>query len=198
MILDDQQSTAYQIGQDLEKWIGTGTDKPQLYSVLGNVNYAFNALPLSSVNNLPLAFYTKTAGSTTIHLDASQAKELSGLLLTDNQTGVTVDLLQSDYSFTATAGTTTNRLVLNARKVVTDKPTIGDQTEPQVLIINSQILINNLTPNATVRVYDMVGHLIYNQQPTSNSIEFPVKVSGLYTVKIDNASSHLVNKVIVK
>ena len=197
LILDDQQSTAYQIGQDMEKWIGTGTDKPQLYSTLGNINYAFNALPLSSVNNLPLGFYTKTAGTSTIHVDATQVKDLSELLLTDTQTGATVDLLQTDYSFTATAGTTTNRLVLNARKATTDNPGIGNQSEPQILINNSKIQINNLTESTSVRVYDMVGHLIYNQQPTSNVIEVPVKVAGVYNIQIKTGNENYTRKVVL-
>jgi len=199
LILDDQQSTAYQIGQDMEKWIGTGTDKPQLYSTLGNVNYAFNALPLNSVNNLPLGFYTKTAGTSTIHVDATQAKDLSELLLTDKETQITTNLLQTDYSFTATAGTTTNRLVLNARKVVTDKPEINNhQGEPQVIINNSKLIINNLTNIATVRVYDMVGHLIYTERPTSNSVEIPVKVAGVYNIQLQTTNRTWTQKVVVK
>ena len=143
LIMDDLQSTSYQIGQDLAKMTTLDTNVPQVYTVLGNVNYANNALPLNSVTDLPLAFYTKTAGTSTIHVDATQAKDLSELLLTDTQTGATTNLLQTDYSFTATAGTTTNRLVLNARKVVTDKPEINNhEGEPQVIINNSKILIN--------------------------------------------------------
>ncbi|MEI7504940.1 MAG: MBG domain-containing protein, partial [Paludibacter sp.] len=73
LIMDNTQSTAYEIGQDFEKMIGTGTDKPQVYSMLGGINYAYNALPMSSVTNLPIGIYTKTAGSTTISVDATQA-----------------------------------------------------------------------------------------------------------------------------
>jgi len=199
LILDDAQSSTYQVGQDLEKWITTGTNQPQVYSILNGINFAYNALPISAVNNIPIGFYTKTAGNSTIHVDASQATGISQLLLKDNVTGATVDLLQTDYSFTATAGTTTNRLVLNARKVVTDKPEINNhEGEPQVLINNSKLIINNLTENATVRVYDMVGHLIYNQQPTSSSVEIPVKVAGVYSIQLQTGNRTWTQKVVVK
>jgi len=60
LILDDAQTTAYQIGQDMEKWIGTGTAKPQVYTVLDGINYAFNALPLSSVRKKTPYFFQQS------------------------------------------------------------------------------------------------------------------------------------------
>ena len=72
LIMDNNQSTAYEINQDLEKWLTTGTDIPQVYSVLGGINYAYNALPMNSVVDLPIGIYTKSAGTTTISANGLQ------------------------------------------------------------------------------------------------------------------------------
>ncbi|MEI7505028.1 MAG: hypothetical protein WCJ61_17275, partial [Paludibacter sp.] len=103
LIMDNGQSTTYEIGQDMEKWIGLGTDKPQIYTSLGGINYSYNALPMTNVVNLPIGVYTKTAGITTISVDATQAPSLSQLILKDNLNGATTNLLTSNYTYIATA-----------------------------------------------------------------------------------------------
>lgn len=37
LIIDEAQTPAYEINQDLSKWLTTGTDKPQVYTVLGGL-----------------------------------------------------------------------------------------------------------------------------------------------------------------
>ncbi|MEI8204257.1 MAG: T9SS type A sorting domain-containing protein, partial [Bacteroidota bacterium] len=183
---------------DMEKWIGTGTDKPQLYSTLGNVNYAFNALPLNSVNNLPLGFYTQTAGSTTISVDATKASSLSKLLLTDNgvNPATVTDLLTSNYTFTAAAGTNNTRFAITAQRIATTNVIDAEVDAPKLSIINYQLLIESLSPNSTVRVYDALGRMVVSKNATSNVMEIKLNARGIYTVQLQNGTNISTRKVI--
>jgi hypothetical protein len=197
IIMDDTQSTAYQINQDLEKWLTTGTDIPQVYTILNGVNYAYNALPMNSVSNLHVGIYTKIAGETTIHADATKAPSLSSLLLTDNTTGTTTDLLTSDYSFTSAAGTDISRFVITAQRVTTNNNLIkGESDIPKISIINSKLLIDNISGLTTIRVFDTLGRTILNQSFNNNSIVIPLSTKGIYIVKVESVLKSWTNKII--
>ena len=197
--MDNSFSTSYEIGHDLEKWIGTGTPKPQIYTSLGSVNYAFNALPMSSVVNLPVGIYTQAAGSTTIHAAAAKAPSLSKLLLTDNgvsRTTVT-DLLLNDYSFTAAAGTDNTRFQITAQRVATEN-TLLDNVDGNIgmSIVNGGLVLMNLSPSTTVRVYDAIGRMVANKTANSDMMEIKLNARGIYTVQLQNGTNISTRKVI--
>ncbi len=198
IIMDDTQIASYQNGVDYEKMITTGTVVPQVYTVLDGLNYSYNVLPTGSVVNLPLAIYTKNAGNTTISVNATQAPSLSKLLLTDNGTSpVTVtDLLTSDYSFTATAGTDNTRFVLTAQRVPTANVIETGMGEPTVLINNSKLTINYLYGKASVRVFDAIGRTITNKTVNNGIVEITLHVVGLYTVQIEAGGKICTRKII--
>ncbi|NLJ20106.1 MAG: T9SS type A sorting domain-containing protein [Bacteroidales bacterium] len=187
LILDDEQTAAYEIGEDLEKWVGTGTPKPQVYTVNGGINYAFNALSYAEAQNLPLAVYTKTSGNHTFHADALQAAGLSQLTLTDKTAGKTVDLLTSDYTYSATAGTNTSRFLISAKKVISS--TLPEEKENGIIAFSAygKILVNGLPENTTVRLYDTMGRLVaFNSSTQSDKIEIPMAVAGVYQVVVES------------
>lgn len=195
LILDNNQSAEYQIGEDMVKWLGTGTDVPQVYTVLGDINYAFNALPMASVVNLPIGFYTKNAGASTISANALQAPGLSKLLLTDKKENITTDLLVSDYSFNATAGTDNSRFVISAQRIST-----GDQISlidaPSVISSNGKLVIDGLSPKTNIRIYDATGRIVMNKVATERRIEIPLQVVGMYAVHIDAGIKNWTIKIV--
>ena len=196
LIMDNDQSTAYEIGQDLEKWIGTGTDKPQVYTMLGGINYAFNGLPMNSVTNLPIGFYTKTAGNTIISVNASQAPSLSKLLLLDKNTGIETDLLTSNYTFTATAGTDNSRFVITAKRVSTASVVETGADEPTLSMSNGKLLVNNVNGKTKVRVFDAIGRMIINKTVGNSLLEINLSAKGIYTVQIETGGKSWVKKVV--
>ena len=197
LIMNETQSTDYQIGQDLEKWLGTGTDKPQIYSVMNGTNLAFNALPLGSVTNLPLAFYTKTGGRCVIHLDVESKNELSQFKLTDKISGVETDLMQTDYAFTADAGTTDKRFVINAYKIISDTKTINNNA-PEMLVENGKLTIAKINADVKVRIFDMMGRLIIEQKTITDRLELTNLVKGVYNLQIEIGNQLTSQKLIVK
>ncbi|MEI8087043.1 MAG: YDG domain-containing protein, partial [Paludibacter sp.] len=199
LVMSNAETTAYQIGHDLEKWIGTGTAKPQVYTTLGSINYAYNALPMASVVNLPIGFYTQTSVKDTISVDASQAPSLSKLLLTDTgvSPNVVTDLLLSDYAFTATTGTTTNRFLLTAQRIVTDNILIGNELGGiGISIASGGLILTNLSSSTAVRVYDAIGRTIVSKTTTNNTLEIKLNTRGIYTVQLQNGTSISTRKVI--
>jgi len=198
LILDNDQSASYQIGQDMEKWIGTGTAKPQVYTVLGGINYAFNALSMSSVSNLPLGFYTQTSGSITIDIDATKAASLSKLLLTDNGTSpVSVtDLLSSNYTFTAAAGTNNTRFKITAQRVTTANVVENDADSPEFSITNYKLFIANLSGKSTVRIFDVLGRTLVNEMLNFSSVEIALPSVGVYSVLIESGAKRWTRKFV--
>ena len=195
LIMDNDQTTEYQIGEDMVKWLGTGTDVPQVYTLIGDVSYAFNALPMASVVNLPIGLYTKNAGASTISVNALQAPSLSKLLLTDKKENITTDLLVSDYSFNATAGSDNTRFVMSAQRIST-----GDQINlidaPSVISSNGKLIINELSPKTNIRIYDATGRLVISKVATERSIEIPLQVVGMYAVHIDAGIKNWTIKIV--
>ncbi|MEI7503267.1 MAG: T9SS type A sorting domain-containing protein, partial [Paludibacter sp.] len=200
LIMDNDQSTAYQIGLDMEKWIGTGTAKPQVYTILGGINYSFNALPMSSVSNLLIGIYTQVAGSTTISVDATQSASLSKLLLTDNgvSPATITDLLTSNYSFTANAGTNNTRFAITAQRITTENNLIGNELdELGISMINDGLVLANLSPSTTVRVYDALGRLVVSKTANSNVMEIKLNAKGIYTIQLQSGTKSWTRKVVM-
>jgi hypothetical protein len=197
LVMDNDQSTSYKIGEDMVKWLGTGTAKPQVYTIIGGVNYAYNGLPITSVVNLPLGIYTQTAGTSTISVDATSAPSLSQLLLTDKTTGTVTNLLTSSYSFNASAGTNNTRFTITAQRISTES-TIENETDgPTVLINNLELIINNLNGKTNVRVFDAIGRMVVSKTTNNSSIEIPLSAQGIYTVQMESGAKSWVRKVVI-
>lgn len=197
LVLGDHQTNDYQIGQDMEKWITRGTDKPQVYTMLNGINYAFNALPVANVQNLPLGVYTNATGNATISTDAQSAPNLTQLLLTDTSNGTTTDLLTSIYSFTVDAGTNNGRFLLSAQRTSTEIPKIS-MVQAYCSVVSGKLLINKLTSKSKVMVYDAFGSLVASELANSSTIEMALPSKGVYIVQFINASTTICQKVICR
>jgi len=197
LYIDPAESPTYQIGNDLQKFAATGTPKPQINSVLNGVNYAFNALPLENVQNLPLSIYTQTAGTATISCNMAAAPGISRLLLTDNTANVTTDLMVSDYVYNALAGTESARFTISAEAITTDSESAAG--ENILLMVNKSVLqIENLLSNSIVTVYDVMGNRVACVRSRSSSLDVLLPNKGIYMVEIVQASSKLTRKVLCK
>jgi hypothetical protein len=193
IIMDNNMSSEYVMGQDLEKWLGATS---AIYTIIGGINYALNSLPFTSVNNLPLAYYSQLAGAASISVNASQAPGLSHLLLKDKVTGITTDLLQSDYTFTATAGTDNTRFAITAQRIPTASVIETDIDTLQLSIVNCQLFIKNLSPNSNVRVFDAIGRIVANKTVSNNTLHINLSAKGMYTVQIEAGGKSLVKKIV--
>jgi hypothetical protein len=185
LIFDNELSSDYEIGQDLEKWITTTIAKPQIYTVLNNVKYAYNALPIGNATNLPVGYFSKTGGTSSISASKVNVAGLSKLILADNKTGASTDLLSESYSFTADAGTNNSRFSIIPQRIstATEEQTAG---KPVLSVVGSKVIISNLSTNAVIRIYDATGkQLLVTKANETNRFETELSVAGMYIVRID-------------
>lgn len=144
-----------------------------------------------------MAVYTKQTGSATLSIVASQATGLNQLLLTDNTTGIITDLLVSDYSFTANAGTMNNRFLISTQRIATSQQSVEViSTEPHLSVLSGKLLISNINAKAIVRVYDLLGRLIDYRETTHPFLEIPLRDKGIFTVSIQMGGKSLVQKIL--
>lgn len=112
-------------------------------------------------NGVALTVYSPKEQELTISMrDNAWLDRMAYVWLIDNETGAQIDLLDSDYTFDAAAGTTTGRFILMGRffapQIATDiDQAEGEQAKPKKLIIRDKlyILIND-------QLYDGTGKMV--------------------------------------
>lgn len=199
LILDDNQSTAYQIGEDLEKLMTFGTAAPQVYSVLDGINYANNALPISSVQNLAVGYYSRNSGNVTMSVEPIKVSSIAKLLLTDNGTSpaTITDLLSSNYSFVSTAGSNNNRFTITAQSLATDVKTMSKELDGvKISLNNDKLLIQNVIPSMSISIYDALGKLVDCRKANSNMVDFKLCERGIYVLQLKSGTTFLTRKII--
>lgn len=100
IILNEQHTPAYEINADLEKMFGSAYTT-SLYSISQDYRLAFNALSFTDAQSpIPFGFRAAEAGNYTIVL--TNPEDMAGMesvLLYDNHTHQTTNLLYFDYTF---------------------------------------------------------------------------------------------------
>jgi len=186
LIFDNAMSSEYEIGQDLEKWISTAINKPQIYTVMNDVKYAYNALPIGNATNLPVGYFSKTGGASTISASNVNVGSLSALLLVDKFTGETTDLMNESYSFTADAGTNNSRFSIIPQRISTESEEHSADSKPVLSVIGSKVVISNIKTNAIIRIFDATGkQLLVSKSNETNRFETEINVAGMYILRID-------------
>ena len=128
----------YEIGGDLQKWMGTKFNKetkPVLFSIAEAGNMAFNALSESEAaqnNAVPLGCYTLVGGTYEFRLNPNYDwSRIGSVILYDSQNGTYTDLLNDTYPFMSTASETPimERFYISA--TIFKKPTVVTDLDQQ-------------------------------------------------------------------
>jgi hypothetical protein len=107
LLVSDDYTTNYEIGKDLEKMFGSA-EQVSLYAWSSNTPLAYCAVPwASAIQAIPLGYRARQAGSVTIELSntATGMDDVASVLLYDQVTGLTTDLLVNAYTFETEVGT---------------------------------------------------------------------------------------------
>jgi len=70
--------------------------------------------------------------------------------------------------------------------------------EPTVVIANKKIAFSNLSGEYSVRVFDLVGHILISKFLTENTVELPLAMNEICFVQIMNGNKIWTKKMIVK
>lgn len=166
---------------DAPKFDSFDSDVAAIWSIgADGTRYAINELPESKV---ALGLYFPADGTYTIALDRNSYGDVT---LTDNQTGIKTQLNNKDYTFTASAGTTTDRFVISGNGQTTGIVDVNT-TSANVSVSAGAAAIFVSGAEGIVSVFTIDGQCIYNAQAQGETV-IPA-APGIYIVRANNSAA---------
>lgn len=166
---------------DAPKFDSFDSDVAVIWSIgADGTRYAINELPESKV---ALGLYFPADGTYTIALDRNSYGDVT---LTDNLTGTKTQLNNKDYSFTASAGTTTDRFVISGNGQTTGIVDVNTSVA-NVSVSAGADAISVSGAEGIVSVFTIDGRCIYNA-PAQGETVIPV-APGIYIVRANNSAA---------
>ena len=200
IVLRNDYQSHYEIGLDLEKMMGYST-KPQLYSLTTDDRLAFNALPDSLAQQIPMGYYAAADGPCVIAVNRGEdLSQITSIWLTDKVENKHVNLLQGDYPFTTAKGDCTTRFLLSI-DVARKSSTTVDSTEVTDLYVTSSALtltVHQLPEKGQITVLDVLGRCVTQAEISANQMQFALPEAGIYFVRVVSGSDDMMVKCIVK
>lgn len=147
-----------------------------LNSIIDNEAFAIQAkgLPFVDSDVIPLTFKTNTEGNYSISIDHVDGL-FSGnqdIYLNDKTTGTNHNLKNSEYHFTATAGTYNDRFTLVYKNEANLGINASDEESNKIIMYKQNGILNinaGTTIMKTIRVFDIQGRLIFKQEKLNQS-----------------------------
>jgi hypothetical protein len=187
------------------------SDNTALYSKISGIKYVINGQPYpDTFVEIPLVVNLKTAGNHAITTTQLQALPGYKVELIDNTTGFVANLRTvTGLSFSASAGSITNRFVLKVTNILTAVETPAASKNIFNIyqgfdFINIQTLADEWDGKVgSVKVFDLAGKTvsdISNAEFSKNSliqVQSPSSV-GIYLVELRSGINRYVGKVIIK
>lgn len=175
---------------------GTGLDKiehrnkniPMIYVHDANTDYAIAVMD-KNVEEIPVHFEHKTLGKYTISVSANDF-ECKELLLLDNYNGDCVNILEEDYTFLAMTNIAPDRFTLKI---------IPKEDEIVIYTNDNDIIVENISGDALINVYDVSGRIVTKMRSNSNiKISSNTLPKGIYIVNVTDENESKTQKVVVK
>lgn len=168
---------------DAPKFDSFDSDVASIWTIgADGTRYAINELPESKV---ALGLYFPADGTYTIALDRNSYGDIT---LTDNLTGTKTQLNNKDYTFAASAGTTTDRFVISGNGQTTGIVDVNTSAA-NVSIIAGSDAISVSGAEGIVSVFTIDGRCIYNAPAQSETV-IPV-APGIYIVRANNSAAKI-------
>lgn len=166
---------------DAPKFDSFDSDVAAIWSIgADGTRYAINELPESKV---ALGLYFPADGTYTIALDRNSYGDVT---LTDNLTGTKTQLNNKDYTFTASAGTTTDRFVISGNGQTTGIVDVNTSAA-NVSVSAGADAISVSGAEGIVSVFTIDGQCIYNA-PAQGETVIPA-APGIYIVRVNNSAA---------
>jgi hypothetical protein len=176
-----------------------------IYSILGNQKLVIEGrkYPLVSSDVVPLGASFDGAGTHTISLGDKEGIFANGqnVYLKDKITGITTNLSETSYSFTASAGQDTSRFEI---VYVNPSSTLATDAnaKKQLLVYQSEGYVNIDSPENMNKVFmfDATGKLVYQNNVFGKSAKINASqfTSGVYMVNIETVNGKQTKKILIK
>lgn len=206
LLIADRFTNEYEMNADFFKWFGdyyTYYTKPVLYTIgADNESRAFNALNEElAAQPVALGMYAAQAGNYTFSLH--QRSNLTGVAevwLHDASNNTHTNLLQDDYTFSTSKTNGSGRFSLSVKmiqKLPTDVENIK-QGNVWATTQDNEIVINGLTKDMQLWIYDATGKLLHADRTTNYQHSYSVPQTGAYFVRVQNKNGAQTIKVVVE
>ncbi len=140
VVFNESASSGYELGTDMAKTMSRDASAPQVYTVNDGIMYSINERPLGD-SRVDLGVKVAKQGTYTFSAERADGPAI----LTDNATGVTVDLSERSYEVRLESGTYNDRFTLNKSDIATGIENIS---------------LTDIDQNEEVDVYDIAGRLL--------------------------------------
>ena len=186
LLIADQFTEAYEFNADLSKF---DNQDMNLYTISPSGKLAFMAINEElAKQTIPLGYSVSEDGMYTIAFDEQRynRNDIYALYLIDYDRNETTNLLHMDYDFYSETGANAERFAL---QVAFAPSTTTDVEYTQVgdILVSREgntLRLDNLPSDATVTIYDAVGHLI--EQHTATLLLQLTLQKGYYLLHIGN------------
>ncbi len=184
------KDVAYVVFEDvagLEKFTHRNENVPMLYVRDGDKNYAIAAKD-KDVEEIPVSFESRKMGEYTISVSVEDYP-CKSIILLDRDNGNTVDILKEKYTFMAKSTAMSERFVLTIQH---------DESNIVVYTDNEDIIVDNMSGNATVNVYDIRGNVVarFNTSDSRCVINAATMATGVYVVNVTDDNGVYTQKVV--
>ncbi|MBQ4525611.1 MAG: leucine-rich repeat domain-containing protein, partial [Bacteroidaceae bacterium] len=176
-VINADAEMGYDMSRDASKFMSSDSRVPQLFTVEGDVHFAINERPMGN-GVIALGAYFGSEGTYTLALDTEVQTEV---MLVDKLTGKEVNLAAADYTFSAEAGTVTDRFEIKFGGATSVEENLAQQVSVQA--VGGQIIVNGAEGTEAV-VYTADGKQIAAVQGNAALDVNP----GLYIVKAQGKS----------
>lgn len=166
---------------DAPKFDSFDSDVASIWTIgADGTRYAINELPESKV---ALGLYFPADGTYTIALDRNSYGDVT---LTDNLTGTKTQLNNKDYSFTASAGTSTDRFAISGNGQTTGIVDVNTSAANVSVSAGADAIFVS-GAEGIVSVFTIDGQCIYNAQAQGETV-IPA-APGIYIVRANNSAA---------
>ena len=192
LLIADQFTEAYEFNADLSKF---DNQDMNLYTISPNGKLAFMAINEElAKQTIPLGYSVSTDGMYTIAFDEQRysRNDIYALYLIDYDRNETTNLLHMDYNFYSETGAHAERFALQVAFAPNTSTDVEYTQVGDVLLSRegNTLRLDNLPSDATVTVYDAVGHLV--EQHTASQLLQLTLQKGYYLLHIGNNQNSVV------
>ena len=189
---DESSNYGFDSHKDAYKMYSSSTNTPQIYTVVGDLEYAINTTPF--VESLQMNMEGNSTDLNYI-IFMIENPDLSMVLLEDLYTGICTELTQKDYSFEYVEGIK-DRFILHFSPL-----SVKDETKPKIDIYSTGKSIRIFIPenvSAHYTILNLLGEEVKRSNANSALNSVSLDKAGVYIVNVQSDKGIIRKKVVLK
>ena len=206
LLIHDKYEGGLKDFEDVEQWF-VDQNELKTYTFASGTALAYNLTnEQAAAQVIPMGYIATVAGEHVYSIsESNDVSSLAHLWLTDNETGMTTDLLVRDYTFTTDAGRYDERFTITAEfeqeEVYTDvTDTGGNDWVASIGVYHdgNTLTLRGLPENSAVYVYDMTGKLMASDKQLNNVVSLSIAAQGVYNIRVVNGQNAVTLRSVIR